>query len=66
MTGSPIVHEDSVYVGSVDGSLYCIDMRSGRKRWQFHTGGPITGTPMIATGAVYVGSTDHKIYALLA
>jgi outer membrane protein assembly factor BamB len=53
-------------VGSVDGSLYCIDMRSGRKRWQFSTGGPITGTPLITNGVLYIGSTDHKLYALLA
>ena len=55
-----------MYVGSVDGSLYCLDMRTGRKRWQFRTGGPITGTPVIANGVVYIGSNDHKLYALLA
>jgi outer membrane protein assembly factor BamB len=66
VTGSPVVHEDSVYIGSVDGSLYCLDMRSGRKRWQFRTGGPITGTPVIANNVLYVGSNDHKVYALLA
>jgi outer membrane protein assembly factor BamB len=46
--------------------MYCLDMRSGRKRWNFTTGGPITGTPALADNRIFFGSTDHRVYALLA
>jgi outer membrane protein assembly factor BamB len=52
-------------VGSVDGSVYCLDFRSGRQRWRFPTKGPISGTPAISDGVLYVGSHDHHLYALL-
>ncbi|MCH7567635.1 MAG: PQQ-binding-like beta-propeller repeat protein, partial [Nitrospirae bacterium] len=62
---SPTIFEDSIFCGSVDGSMYCLDMRSGRKRWQFQTGGPITGTPTVSDNRIYFGSNDHRVYALL-
>jgi outer membrane protein assembly factor BamB len=40
-------------------------MRTGRLRWKFRTGGPITGTPAIEDNVLYFGSNDHRIYALL-
>jgi outer membrane protein assembly factor BamB len=55
-----------VYCGSVDGQLYCLEVRSGRLRWKYATKGPITGTPLVYDDIVYIGSTDHQIYALLA
>ena len=61
-----MVYKDSVYCGSVDGQLYCLEYRSGRLRWKFAAKGPITGTPLVYDDIVYVGSTDHQIYALLA
>jgi outer membrane protein assembly factor BamB len=64
VTGSPIIYEDSLYCGSVDGYLYCLEYRTGRLRWKFQTSGPITGTPIAMDGIVYVGSNDHRLYAL--
>ena len=45
--------------------MYCLDMRSGRKRWQFQTGGPITGAAAVSENRLYFGSLDHRVYALL-
>jgi outer membrane protein assembly factor BamB len=66
VTGSPIVHRDAVYCGSVDGSLYCLDAASGRMRWRYQTEGPITGTPVAHEDMIFIGSTDKKVYAFLA
>lgn len=65
MTGSPILQEDLLFCGSVDGAMYCLDYRTGRQRWKYTTGGPITGTPIIVDNTLYFGSTDHRVYALL-
>ncbi|MFN8401649.1 MAG: PQQ-binding-like beta-propeller repeat protein [Anaerolineales bacterium] len=54
------------FVGSVDGSMYCLEYRTGRLRWKFETGGPITGSPVVLDDIVYFGSTDHHVYALFA
>jgi outer membrane protein assembly factor BamB len=66
VTGSPIIYKDSLYCGSVDGFLYCLEYRTGRLRWKFQTRGAITGTPIAVDDLVYIGSTDHRLYALLA
>ena len=66
VNGSPVIYKDSIYCGSVDGNLYCLEYRTGRLRWKFGTEGAITGTPLVYDDVVYIGSTDHQIYALLA
>ena len=64
VTGSPTVFKDSLYCGSVDGNLYCMEYRTGRLRWKFETGGAITGSPIVYNDVLYVGSADHYLYAL--
>jgi outer membrane protein assembly factor BamB len=53
---SPMVVGSKVYVGSLDGNLYCLDANSGTVLWKFQTGGEILATPTIVDGAVYVPS----------
>jgi outer membrane protein assembly factor BamB len=66
VSGSPVVYKDSLYCGSVDGNLYCLEYRTGRLRWKFETQGAITGSPVVMDDIVYIGSTDHHVYALFA
>ncbi len=53
-----------VYVGGHDGWVYAIDARSGRKIWDFKTGGHVMSTPVLHDGRIYVGSMDGFFYAL--
>jgi outer membrane protein assembly factor BamB len=55
---SPLVIGGSVYVGSVDGKLYCLDAATGDVRWSYQTYGPILGSPMYYNGVVYIASLD--------
>jgi outer membrane protein assembly factor BamB len=66
VTGSPIVFEDELYCGSVDGNLYCLDRQNGQLRWKFNTNQPITATPAAGNDRIYIGSTDNLLYALPA
>jgi outer membrane protein assembly factor BamB len=66
VSSSPVVYKDSIYCGSVDGSLYCLEYRSGRLRWKFESKAAITGSPVVLDDIVYFGSTDHHVYALFA
>lgn len=53
---SPEVFDGRVYVGSLDGNLYCLDANSGAVLWEFQTGGQILATPAIDNSGVYVPS----------
>ena len=62
--GSPIVVDGTVYVGSVDGSLYALDAATGQRQWAYDTGGRLEATPAYADGVVYIGSYDKGMYAV--
>jgi outer membrane protein assembly factor BamB len=66
VTGSPIIYKDSLYCGSVDGFLYCLEYRTGRMRWKYNTGRPVTGSPTAYEDIIYVGSTNNRVYALVS
>src|SRR5262249_7857200 len=45
---------------------YALELRSGRKLWEFATGGRVRSSPAVSSGVVYCGSMDGKVYALAA
>lgn len=63
---SPIIHENLVFVGSLDWNMYALDARSGWSLWHFRVGGPIASTAVVWNGIVIFGSADHRLYALQA
>ncbi|XP_074010354.1 beta-alanine-activating enzyme isoform X2 [Numenius arquata] len=61
---SPHCNEKYVYVGCVDGNLYCYT-HSGEKVWQFSTNGPVFSSPCISSltkQEIFFGSHDRFIY----
>ncbi len=66
LDSSPAVANEKIYVGSKDGSVYCVDMFSGTEKWRFPTTGEIKGTPLLRSGKCYVGSSDGSVYCLNA
>ncbi len=66
---TPCLADGRLYVGEgMHGNnvckMYCLDAATGRKLWQFVTGGHIESSPSVADGAVYFGSGDDGIYCL--
>ncbi len=55
---SPIVVNGKVYVGSLDGNLYCLNAKSGTVLWKFQTGGPIEATPALDSTGVYIHGSN--------
>jgi len=54
-----------VYFGSsADHKVYAIDLKTGRQRWAFFTGGPVRFAPTLADGRLFVGSDDGWLYCL--
>lgn len=59
---SPVVHNEIVYIGSLDKTLTALAIRSGNKLWQQRTDDGFYSTPAIADGIIYAASLE-TLYA---
>ncbi|MFQ5743105.1 MAG: PQQ-binding-like beta-propeller repeat protein [Acidobacteriota bacterium] len=53
-----------VYVGSLDGFLYAVDLESGKLRWKYQAALEIKSSPSVFGGTVYFGDESGDFYAL--
>jgi len=63
VTASPVVVDDTVYIGSESGGLHGLDADSGAQVWEFDTESDITASAAVHDGTVYVGNAD-AVYAV--
>jgi len=66
---SPIVVDDMLYVGAMDGNLYCLDTTTadGTVEWTYavsDTESGLGGSPIVSEGVVYIASGDGRLYAI--
>ena len=61
---TPLIHENTIYIGSGDHNFYCLDRKTGKMNWQFETDGAIHSSPCIYEDLVFFGSDDGNFYAL--
>lgn len=66
---SPCLKDGRLFVGEgMHGNdvcnLHCLDAATGKKIWQFLTGGHIESSPCVADGVVVFGSGDDGIYGV--
>lgn len=64
ITSSPMVDEEVIYFGSVDGFLYAADAKSGWVIWRFRMGKGTISSPSVNGNMVYIGSADGNIYCI--
>jgi outer membrane protein assembly factor BamB len=56
---------NKVYFGSsADDQVRCLDARSGKLLWTFHTEGPVRLAPTLQNGRAYFGSDDGCVYCV--
>jgi outer membrane protein assembly factor BamB len=60
---SPVVVDQRVFVGSVDGHLYVLELARGTELARFALG-PITNSPAVGGQSVVVATVDGEIYCL--
>ncbi len=61
----PVIAGDTVYFGSTaDHKVYAIDVKTGKERWAFFTGGPVRLAPAYEDGRLFFGSDDGFVYCL--
>jgi outer membrane protein assembly factor BamB len=55
---APVIAGGMVYLAAESGSLYAIDLATGRQRWLAHASTSQLSTPDVVGGAVLVGTAD--------
>jgi outer membrane protein assembly factor BamB len=64
LTSSPLVYNGVVYVGSMDGMVYALEVASGWAMWRFRTNKPVLSSPALDGQLLFVGSADKNLYAI--
>ena len=59
-----LVVGDTVYAANNNGSLYALELATGRIRWSLPLGGSLWGAPVSNGKLVFVTSLDHNLYAV--
>jgi outer membrane protein assembly factor BamB len=57
------VDDTSVYVPSTDTRFYCLNRNTGKLKWQYFAGRPLTAGPIVAATQVYLPLPDGGIAA---
>jgi outer membrane protein assembly factor BamB len=60
----PLIREGAVYVAGGDGTLYALDLRTGKERWQYQAGEELVTVPSASEGLVLVASQTDTVYAV--
>ena len=58
------VVDGTVYIGALDGILYALDAKTGKKRWTYQTNSSIKASPAIHDGVLYFGDGDGVFHAV--
>ena len=59
---SPTISENVVFVGSLDSTLYALDLGTGKLKWKFKTGGQIRSTASVQGDQLFLYSGDAILY----
>jgi outer membrane protein assembly factor BamB len=62
---SPVVTDEFVYIGCIDGHLYCLDARTGELSWKFNADAGIISTAAVWENLVFTAARNGRVYALL-
>ena len=61
---SPVVDQETLYIGSNDSCLYALDKQTGDLKWAFRTKGQLKSRPLLYLETVIFNSTDGWIYSV--
>lgn len=61
---TPVIADGVVYIGSLDGNLYAVNLADGAEKWRFHTELGFAAAAAVRDGFVYIGDTEGRFYCL--
>lgn len=62
--GSAVVVGRRVFIGSLDGNLYALDLAKGTELQRWELGRGIVASPAVGGGCLVIGTTDGVLYCL--
>ena len=62
MDSSPVIVGRRAFVGSADGRLYAVDIKTGKEVWRFECGGDVIASPAVAAGRLVIGNDSGTLY----
>jgi len=63
---SPVVEANRVFFGGLDGKVYALDSKTGKRLWEKDLGARISSSLVISGGSLYAGSANKRIHQLNA
>jgi outer membrane protein assembly factor BamB len=63
---SPTIVGSRIYIGTYNGTVYCLRSVDGGTIWTFHAGGAVKGAIAYDRGRIFFGAYDGRLYALRA
>lgn len=60
--GSPVIDNGTVFIGSLDSTLYALDLSTGKVKWKLPTGGAIRSSVCIDQNRLYLLNSDGLLY----
>lgn len=60
----PLLHDDTLFIGTRKGQFVALDPANGEVRWQIETEQTLRGAPVIVGSHVLFGSADGAIFAV--
>jgi outer membrane protein assembly factor BamB len=58
----PVIKDGVVYIGSLDGNLYAIDINSGEVKWKYKTSGKVVNEPEVSDDVIYLGGDYNRFH----
>ncbi len=53
-----------LYAADLSGFLNCLDVKTGKRRWQYDTFAAVWGSPYVVDGKVFLGDEDGEVVVL--
>ena len=63
---SAAIHDGVMYIADLNGFVYALDVKTGKRLWMYDTFAAIWGSTFYADGKVYIGDEDGDIAVLKA
>jgi outer membrane protein assembly factor BamB len=56
--------ESGVYIASMDTKFYCLELGSGKLKWQYYAASPLLEAPVVTANSIYLVVPNNGIVAL--
>ncbi len=64
LISSPVIYDNTMYVGGIDQNLYAINANSGKQLWKLDLGSKIVSTPAVTEEAIYIGTSGGDVVSV--